>query len=604
MPEIGADAGCRVARQLAVLVLLSVQGALVAWVGVRTSPTCDEVGHLPAGMYVWHFGRFDVYRVNPPLVRSLAALPVVLLNPRTEWRAYQSGHNGRPEWQMGKELIRVNDDSGHPWFWYFVVARWAVIPLSLVGGYICYRWASELYGHASGLLALVLWCSSPNVLGWASTICPDAATAALGVAACYVFWRWLQRPTWPRALASGVMLGIVELTKFTWIILIPLWPVLWIAWQLGNREDRCRTAEQSQAGVERRATLGRESQQMATILLVGLYIINTGYGFEGSFQRLDEFTFLSRTLAEEDSMADGGTGGNRFADTWLGIVPVPLPMNFVGGIDLQKLDFEEGKPSYLRGEWKHGGWWYYYLYAAIVKIPLGTWALGLLALGLTIGSLGRSNGSTSDIPAEGRGKGYPAGWKNELVLLLPAVVVLVLVSSQTGFSHHFRYVLPCFPFVFIWISKVGRSITLRHWSVAAILWSVGSSLYYFPHSMSYFNELVGGPTGGHYHLINSSVDWGQDLWYLRRWLDEHPEARTLHMGYMGFVHPRRFGIEYEPPPPGPRPGMRYTEADADLGQLGPRPGWYAMSIHRIHSVTTNFRYAFVPANWLKLHFFI
>ena len=517
-------------------------------------------------------------------------MPVVLSDPTMQWNSYRSDLTLRPEWTLGREFIHVNDDGGGLWFWYFVLARGAAIPICLIGAYVCYRWASELYGRASGMLALGLWCFSPNVLAWGATICPDAPAAALGVAGCYLFWRWLQRPTWPRAIAAGVMLGIVELTKFTWIILVPLWPVLWIAWRLGNREDRSSMPEEGQEGAGRRTAWGRESQQMAVILLVGLYVINTGYGYEGSFQRLGDFTFVSRTLAGEDSMADGGAGGNRFANTWLGVVPVPLPVNYVGGIDLQKLDFEEGKWSYLRGEWKHRGWWYYYLYAALMKIPLGTWALGFLALGLTIGSLG-----TSDTPAEGRGEGYSAGWRNELVLLLPAVVVLVFVSSQTGFSRYFRYVLPCFPFVFIWISKVARSITLRHWSVAAIggaaiLWSLGSSLYYFPHSMSYFNELVGGPTGGHYHLVDANVDWGQDLWYLKRWLDEHPEARPLQMAYLGFVHPRHFEIEYERPPQGPQPGVRYTEGDADVGQLGPRPGWYAMSVHRIHSNTEDYLY--------------
>ena len=38
--------------------------------------------------------------------------------------------------------------------------------------------------------------------------------------------------------------------------------------------------------------------------------------------------------------------------------------------------------------------------------------------------------------------------------------------------------------------------------------AVGSSLAIYPHSLSYFNELAGGPTKGHYHLIDSNIDWG------------------------------------------------------------------------------------------------
>jgi hypothetical protein len=52
-----------------------------------------------------------------------------------------------------------------------------------------------------------------------------------------------------------------------------------------------------------------------------------------------------------------------------------------------------------------------------------------------------------------------------------------------------------------------------------LAWSVGSSLWYYPHSLSYFNELVGGPMGGPKHLLDSNIDWGQDLFYLKDWLD-------------------------------------------------------------------------------------
>ena len=87
---------------------------------------------------------------------------------------------------------------------------------------------------------------------------------------------------------------------------------------------------------------------------------------------------------------------------------------------------------------------------------------------------------------------------DELVLLLPIVAILVLVSSQTGFTIHSRYVLPILPFLYVWCSKVACSIKMEHKAVAiagalALCWSVGSSLWYYPHSLSYFNELVGGP---------------------------------------------------------------------------------------------------------------
>jgi hypothetical protein len=71
-----------------VVALLLLHAAMVAWIGWRTSITVDEVGHLPAGIYVWQFGRYDVYRVNPPLVRTnttnYTTMTELLRSPLTE----------------------------------------------------------------------------------------------------------------------------------------------------------------------------------------------------------------------------------------------------------------------------------------------------------------------------------------------------------------------------------------------------------------------------------------------------------------------------------------------------------------------------------------
>jgi hypothetical protein len=424
--------------------------------------------------------------------------------------------------------------------------------LSLVGAVICFCWASDLYGWPSGVLAVLLWSSCPNILTWASQISPDAGAASLGILAAYWFWRWLKQPTWTMVLIAGITLGLAELTKTTWIVLFAIWPFLWLVRKLG-REVR---------GWQRHNWRG-QLRQLATILILGLYILNLGYAFEGSFQRLDRITFASRLFAGDNSVVDGGKGGNRVAGTPLGAVRIPFPENYVTGIDLQLLEFDQKKWSFLRGEHRLGGWWYYYLYALGIKVPLGTCVLLILAIVVSVAS-----------------SHYSAGWRDELVLVLPAAVVLTLVSSQTGFSRYLRYVLPMFPFVFVWTSKIARSLDLKHNTVAVLVsastvWSIGSSLSLYPHSLSYFNELVGGPINGHAHLIDANIDWGQDLFVLRNWLNKHPEARPLHLAYYGGVDPRAAGIEYASPP---------------QQQVGPRPGWHAVSVNNLRSHSGEYAY--------------
>jgi 4-amino-4-deoxy-L-arabinose transferase-like glycosyltransferase len=215
----------------AAIALLATHAALLTWGAWRHSPTVDEVAHLPAGISHWHFGRFDLYRVNPPLVRMIAALPVMAAGAKTDFGDYVEHSTSRSEFQVGGKFCTIN---GQRTFWLFTIARWACIPLSVVGALVCYAWARELYGPWPGMLALVLWCFCPTILGHAQLITPDAPAAALGVLAGYTFWRWLKAPSWTTALWAGVALGLCELTKSTWIVLFGLWPALWIVWRIGD----------------------------------------------------------------------------------------------------------------------------------------------------------------------------------------------------------------------------------------------------------------------------------------------------------------------------------------------------------------------------------
>lgn len=526
-----------------VLGALLVHAGLTAWSATLHTPSNDEVAHLPAGISHWQFGRFDLYCVNPPLVRLIATLPVVLSRPATNWGRMDTAY--RSEWSVGTEFIAANGERA---WWYFTLARWACIPLSLLGAYVCYRWAGELYGRPAGLLALVLWCFGPNVLAHAQMITPDVGATSFGVVAGYCFWRWLKQPTWGRAVAAGLVLGLAELSKMTWIILFPLWPLLWAVWRL-------REAAPSRAGGWLRGGL-----QLVVILQLGLWLINLGYLFEGSFQKLGDYRFSSAALRGPAS-EELDVRGNRFAGTWLGEVPVPLPKDYILGLDVQKVDFEKKMPSYLGGEWRFdGGWWYYYLYALAVKVPLGTLLLVLLAAGCRLAARPPS-----------------ASLSDEIVLLAPAAAILVLVSSQTGFNHHLRYVLPAFPFVLVWAGQVmspalraGRAV--RAAAAVLVAWSVVSSLSVYPHSLSYFNELGGGPTGGHAHLLNSNIDWGQDLFFLKRWQQEHPEAGDLRLAYGERVDPSAVGV-------------RFTRATAE-----PAPGWYAVSVNRLRGEEGTYSY--------------
>ena len=515
--------------------ILCVHILLLAWSATVHSPTNGEVPALAAGIYHWQEGRFDLFRVNPPLIRMVAAVPVLFYAPKTDWRLNQDLLASRDEFPVGIEFIRLNGEKS---FFYFTLARLACIPFSLIGAVVCFLWARELYGTLSGLAALILWCLSPTVLGHASTIGPDAHAAACGLLASYLFWHWLKSPCASLMLFTGLALGLAELAKSTWIVFFPLWTLLWIAWRIVRKDQ---SAKPPLAG-------------LCAILLIGMLCINIGYGGERIFQPLGQFRFISTALGGPTTETNNKMKGkNRFIGTPLESLPVPLPQNYILGIDIQRSDFEFQSKNYLLGQWKFGGWWYYYLAAFLVKEPVALTILLLSSVFLFFRRLKF----------------------DEVVLSVPAVVVFLLVSSQTGMNQHYRYALGALPFLFVFASKfvAAERRVFRVMPLLLLGWYGLSSLAVFPGGLSYFNDVVGGPQQGHRYLLGSNLEWGQDVLLLKKWGDTYSDARPLFVDQASY-----FDVDM---------------ADLDSDGLPPTPlvpGWYAIGVNRLYDREKQYRY--------------
>ena len=518
---------------LIAVVLLACHALLIAYGSCKNSPARDEVGHLTAGLSHLELGKFDLYRVNPPLVRSIAAIPVLLSPAKRNWTRYLGGHFDRPEFRVGFDFIA---DNGEDAFQYFTYGRLICIPFSLLTGWICFRWSTELFGPAAGLLATTLWCFLPEAIGNGQLLTPDAGATSIGALFWYSNWHWQRHPTWRRTLLCGVVLGLAVLSKTTWLAAYPLLLVATLCWTF------------STSGVSRK----RRWMRAAVMVCISVYILNLGYLFEGTGTRLGDFPFVSTTLSGQR----GKIVDNRFSDSLLGKVPVPLPRNFVLGVDVQKYEFDERDyDSYLRGNWSKQGWWYYYIYGLSIKTPLG--CLAIVLCGVFV--LARQK---------------PLALPDVVSLLLPGLGILCLVSSQTGFSHHLRYVLPATPYFLLLGSSVFHNDSTRrqtNWKQiltgCLTCWAVISSLLCFPHSHSYFNEVVGGPTAGPKHMLNSNVDWGQDVHRVRDWLATNPQAAPLNFTPHCNYNIRDVGSD-----------IPWHISDA----LPTEPGWYAISVNQLY----------------------
>lgn len=198
--------------------VLLIHAILLGWIAYRYSPTWDEVTHLPSGISHWKFCDFTLYAVNPPLIRSIAALPVLVIPHQENWAQLASAKgtvSRRAEFGVGSDFVKAN---GVHSFFLYTIARWACIPFVLLAAYICFRWACELYGKAAGICAITVWCFSPLVLGFGTLISPDMGCTAPGILASYAFWHWLKRSSWNQAIFTGILLGLAELTKYTLLV--------------------------------------------------------------------------------------------------------------------------------------------------------------------------------------------------------------------------------------------------------------------------------------------------------------------------------------------------------------------------------------------------
>ena len=142
---------------------------------------------------------------------------------------------------------------------------------------------------------------------------------------------------------------------------------------------------------------------------------------------------------------------------------------------------------------------------------------------------------------------------------------------------------------------MGRALTRpwperwRAWAPRLVtvlaVWAAAEALLYAPHYLAYFNELVGGPSHGGAVLIDSNLDWGQDLRYLAAWQRRHPEASPLHFAYFGPADITRYGVHAERlPDTGPQDVPHQPEWYQTESQ--PRTGWIAISVNCLKLISS------------------
>src|SRR5262245_12836296 len=257
-----------------VLVLLFVAHALSA--SLIKTPTYDEPVHVGAGLSYLRTREFKVNLQHPPLLKELAALPLVLIGvrwpvPAEVWGTLTTPAPPEAQWQLGNAVLFANDPA-RVLFW----SRLPLILLTALLGWTLWAWGRAMLGPATGLGALFVFVFDPGMLAHGALVTTDTGCAALSTLCLFALWRYLRAPAPARLLACGVALGAALAVKFSSVLLLPLIAVL-LLFAMGKRAAPAAGATSSgAAGGLGRRMLGAGAA-LFTLTAVAVIVVAVTY---------------------------------------------------------------------------------------------------------------------------------------------------------------------------------------------------------------------------------------------------------------------------------------------------------------------------------------
>jgi len=511
------------ARPWLPLLLLLVFFALGMTQVRYASITFDEGPHLAVGYTTLrtHDLRLQPVHIHPPLANVLAALPLLLQPDLPDPTAVDG-------WEIAS-LSAITDavvwQYPHP-ARIATAGRVPILLLSTLLGALVFRWARDLGGWPAATLALTLFALDPNLIAHSSLITTDGAAVTLSVATLYALYRRLVSPTGSREhrrffVLTGVLLGVAQLAKVSALLLFPVvGPILFVRAWTHNRLPQAL-----------RLSIG----QFLVLIVIAGTVIWAGYGFELSAVEGVPFRVLA---------------GTHFT--------IFRSLNEHYGL---------GHPTFAFGKISDQGWWWYFPAAFLIKTPLPV--LLLLIGSAVVGVSLLAKRSTL------------LGWS--LLSSLPVSLTLGLfpityaaVSLLSSVNIGYRHLLPLLPFLYVSAAQTLTRLPTRYGVIGQtrraagalmIAWLALGTLRTLPTPLIYFNELAGGPSGGYRYLVDSNLDWGQNLWELAAWMAENGEEHVRYAHYSP-ANPQVYGIDADFLPPDPR-AVTFTP-------WRPEPGLYAI----------------------------
>jgi len=477
--------------------------------------TWDEPEHLAAGVELLDRGYYEYDTEHPPIGRVVLALGPWLAGAHSYGTPPPSGVT------EGEDILYRDGK----YDLYLTLARAGALPFLALLLLVTWLWARRmLAGEGAALLAVILLLSVPPVLGHAGLAALDVAAAATILLALYALDRWLDTPNWRTAVLFGLASGLGVGTKFSAVpyigmSLLALGATHWVIARRVPPEARAPTWR-------------LRAPELVLAALAALVPLFLAYGIRAPNEaRVDaRFDWAVYYLLQQRGTEHAL--GVLLKSLWL---PHELK-DVLNGFVAVEAHNDTGHLSYLLGQVRMTGWWYFYLVALAVKTPLPLLAAGSAG----VAWLAREGWRSGD------------NWR-----ITPAILIVAILVFASGFSHiniGIRHVLILYPLLALGAAWV----VTRSWAalrrlpdrrlaaagtavLAALLtWQLSTLWSVWPDYLAYFNETVSHPERV---LVDSDLDWGQDLRRLEK------RAAELRIQRLSLAYRGTADLTREPLPP-------------------------------------------------------
>ncbi len=529
----------------------------------------DEGEEIAIGYNIWRNHDLRMEAANGDLVKRWATLPLLLTKP-----VFPPKEN--PYWRAGGAyevaFLFFFDTGNNPAALMFQ-CRSMVALLGVATGLLVFFCSKELFGNIGGLISLTLFVSSPSMLAFGAMVSTEMSVCLTLLGSTWCIWRLIHRVTWGRLLGSLIFVALLLLSKPTAIVTFPLTALMLavklyrgqpLEWRLGAH--RTIYTRRAQAGI-----------------FAGLFVLHAVSGWAAVWAHYD-FRYLASPNPGDPGIVFRTQTSDpidpsvaEFLD-WSRRTHF-LPEGYLHGIEWL-LGQNDSQASFMDGHWKFGGWRTFFPYAMGVKTQPALILLLVLSLA-GWWSLRRADPSPDDEASVSSvsPKIYGA------VPFIGLAVVYFAIAIMWDLNIGFRHALPIYPAAYVLAGALAfvwkRHGILAQGLIASLLaWHIAGPVGIYPDYLAYFSPVVGGPSQGYKHLVDSSLDWGQDLPGLKRWLEQNNpgDREPFYFAYFGTGNPDYYKIKSNRLPG--RPEWRVLNA------FPLKPGIYAISATLLQGIGT------------------